>query len=129
MRLSFIHAEKANHTVRALCRNLNVSPSGYYAWVGREPSGREREDAVLTVHIRAIHRASRGTYGSPRIHAQLRRDGFDVSRKRVVRLMNEAGIEGQNPKRWRTTTDSKHDLPIAPNLLERDFTADAPDRV
>ncbi len=129
MRFSFIHAEKANHTVRALCRNLDVSPAGYYAWAGREPSKREREDAVLTVHIRAIHRASRGTYGSPRIRAQLRRDGFDVSRKRVVRLMNEAGIEGQKPKRWRTTTDSKHDLPVAPNLLERDFTADAPDRV
>ncbi len=129
MRFSFIHAEKAKHSVRSLCRVLGVSPSGYYAWVGRRPSKRAREDEVLSTHIRAIHRASRGVYGSPRIHAQLRRLGFDVSRKRVVRLMNEAGIEGVTPKRWRTTTDSSHTYAVSPNRLERDFSAEAPDRV
>ena len=129
MRFSFIHAEKAKHSVVALCRILEVSLSGYYAWASRDPSPREREDEVLSTHIRAIHKRSRGTYGSPRIHAQLRREGFDVSRKRVVRLMKEAGIQGVQPKRWRCTTDSDHDLAVAPNLLERDFTVDAPDRV
>lgn len=129
MRNAFIHVEKANHSVLALCHILAVSASGYYAWASRAPSERDRQDEVLSTHLRAIHKASRGTYGSPRIHSQLRREGFDVGRKRVVRLMNAAGLQGLPPKRWRSTTDSKHYLAIAPNRLERDFTADAPDQI
>lgn len=129
MKFAFIHVEKAHHSVLALCRNLEVSPSGYYAWAGRSPSSRDREDEVLSTHLRAIHKASRGTYGSPRLHAQLHREGFTPSRKRVVRLMKAAGIEGLTPKRWRTTTDSGHDFPVAPNRLERDFSTEAPDQV
>jgi len=129
VRFSFIHVEKAHHSILSLCRNLAVSPAGYHAWARRAPSDRDREDEVLSTHIRAIHEASRGTYGSPRLHAQLHREGFNPGRKRVVRLMKAEGIEGLTPKRWRSTTDSNHDLAVAPNLLERDFTADAPDRV
>lgn len=128
MRYAFIRAEKAKHSIAALCRLLEVSTSGYYAWEARPRSEREKEDEVLSTHIRAIHKASRGTYGSPRVHEQLRRDGFDVSRKRVVRLMKEAGIAGLRPKRWRQTTDSNHSFDVAPNLLERDFTTEAPNR-
>ena len=129
MRFSFIHVEKARHSIVALCRNLEVSASGYHAWAARGPSDRAREDEVLATHIRAIHKASRGTYGSPRLHAQLHHEGFSPSRKRVVRLMSAAGIAGLSPKRWRSTTDSNHDFAVAPNRLERDFTADAPDSV
>ena len=128
MRFSFIHEEKAKHSVQALCRNLGVSPSGYHAWAAREPSERKRQDEVLSTHIRAIHRASRGTYGSPRVLAQLQRDGFSTSRKRVVRLMKQEGIRGLTPRRWKSTTDSDHELAMSPNRLERDFSADAPDR-
>jgi putative transposase len=117
VKFAFIHAEKAHHSIVALCRVLGVAPSGYHAWRGRKPS----------TYIRAIHARSRGTYGSPRVHAQLRREGFRVSRKRVVRLMLAAGLEGQRPKRWRATTDSAHDLAVAPNRLQQDFTASAPD--
>lgn len=73
VRFEFIDAEKANHSIRTLCRALRVSPSGYYAWTSREPSARARQDEVPRTHIRAIHKASRGTYGSPRVHAELRR--------------------------------------------------------
>lgn len=128
MRFSYIHVEKAHHSIRALCRNLDVTPSGYHAWAGREPSAREREDEVLSTHIRAIHKGSRGVYGSPRVHAQLHRDGFSASRKRVVRLMRREGLRGLTPRRWRSTTDSDHDHAVSPNLLERDFTAEAPNR-
>lgn len=129
MKFSFIHAEKAFHGVRSLCRNLGVSPAGYYAWVGRDRSQRDREDEVLSTHIRAIHAASKGVYGAPRIHAELHRQGFSPSLKRVQRLMRAAGIRGVTPRPWRSTTDSNHDMAVAPNRLERDFTADAPDRV
>jgi putative transposase len=129
VRFSFIHAEKANHSVISLCRNLDVSPAGYHAWASRKPSDRKREDEVLSTHIRAIHKASRGTYGSPRLCAELHREGLNPSRKRVMRLMKQEGIEGLTPRRWRSTTDSNHDLAVAPNRLERDFTAEAPDRV
>lgn len=129
MKFGFIHAEKALHSIRVMCRVLHVSASGYYAWTRREPSLRTRRDVVLATHIRAVHRTSRGTYGSPRIHAQLHRDGFEASRKRIARLMREQGIAAVPRRRFRRTTDSRHDLPIAPNVLKRDFTAAEPNRV
>ena len=113
-----MHAEKAKHTIIALCRALRVSPSGYYAWRRREPSQRARADAVLAVHIRAIHKRSRRTYGSPRLHAELKREGWAVGRKRVVRIMRQEGLEVEPRRRFKTTTDSKHSLPVAPNVLE-----------
>ena len=90
----FILAEKANHSIKAMCRVLMVSTSAFYDWLAREPSERDREDELLATHIRAIHKASKGTYGSPRVHAELRRGGFDVSRKRVIRHHAEARCSG-----------------------------------
>lgn len=125
----FILAEKANHSVAALCRVLRVSTSAFYDWVARAPSERDRQDELLATHIRAIHAASRGTYGSPRVHAELRRQGFEVSRKRVIRLMQELGLRASRPRKWKRTTRSTPGAKAAPNHLRRDFAADAPNRV
>ena len=129
MKFGFIHAEKAHHAVRMLCRVLSVSPSGYYAWLARPPSTHATEDERLATHIRAVHTESDGTYGSPRIHAELREQGLSTSRKRVARLMREQGIQAVPTKRFRTTTDSDHAFVVAPNLLERDFVAERPNDV
>jgi transposase InsO family protein len=113
--------------VEVLCRALGVSVSGYYAWRTREPSQRQQSDARLLTHIRAVYQAGRGLYGSPRVHAALRQQDVRCSRKRVARLMRQAGIHSRRrPKRRVRTTDSQHTRPHAPNLLKRDFSADAP---
>jgi len=125
MRFRFIDAERANYPVATLCRCLEVSRPGYYAWRRRGPSARSAEDAKLRVAIRASHKASRKTYGSPRIQQDLRDQGHSVSRKRVASLMKAEGIEGRHKRRFRTTTDSNHGSPIAPNLLMRDFQVPA----
>jgi putative transposase len=117
------------YAVGTMCRALDVSVSGYYAWCTRTPSQHEVDDAKLLAEIRSIHQASRGLYGSPRIHAALEQAGRPVSRKRVARLMREAGIHSQRRVRRRIrTTDSDHQRPVAPNLLDRDFAADAPNQ-
>ena len=126
MRFAFVHTEKVNHAVRCLCRVMRVTRSGYYAWAKRRPSRRQREDAQLKVRIRAIHAASRGTYGRPRVYAQLKQEGFAVGRDRVVRLLRELGLMGLPAKRFRHTTDSTHQLPVAPNVLARNFEAERP---
>ena len=126
MRFRFIEAEKAYYPIRLICRCLAVSRSGYYAWRGRSPSARVKQDARLKVEIAASHSASRRTYGSPRILRDLREDGHQVSRKRVARLMRELGLEGRRKRRFRATTDSQHRFPVAPNVLMRDFDVDAP---
>jgi transposase InsO family protein len=126
MRFRFIDAEKVRYPVRLLCRCLSVSRSGYYAWRGRPTSRRARNDARLKVKIAASHTASRRTYGSPRIQRDLREAGDPVSRKRVARLMREMEIEGIRKRRFRTTTDSRHRFPVAPNILMRDFEVSEP---
>lgn len=126
MRFRFIEAEKACYPVTILCRCLEVSRAGYYAWRTRAPSARSAEDAKLRVAIRASHKASRRAYGSPRIQRDLRDQGHSVSRKRVASLMRSEGIEGRHKRRFRTTTDSNHGSPVAPNLLMRDFRVPAP---
>ena len=100
MRFAFVHEEKAHYAVRRLCRVLQVTPSGYYAWLHRGPSAHQRYNDRLQVHIRAIHTASRGTYGSPRIYEQLRQDGVPVGRARVARLLQEMGLIGLPVKRF-----------------------------
>ncbi len=125
MRFRFVEAEKAHYPIRLLCRCLSVSRSGYYAWRRRAPSPRAQKDARLKVEIAASHAASRRTYGSPRIHRDLREEGHRVSRKRVARLMQELGLEGRRKRRFRATTDSRHRFPVAPNLLMRDFDVEA----
>jgi transposase InsO family protein len=129
VRFGFIRTEKANYPVPVLCRVLEVSRSGFYAWCRREPSERARQDEKLRVEIRATHAVSRRTYGSPRIQSALAENGLRVSRKRVARLMAEEGLQGQQKRRFRVTTNSKHSFPVAPNLLQRDFTAFEPNQV
>ncbi len=129
MRFAFILAEKAFYPIAVLRRVLDVSRSGFHAWARREPSDREREDRRLEVHVVAIHRESRGTYGSPRITEELRANGQPVGRKRVARLMTSAGIEARPRRRFKTTTDSEHGEAIAPNLLGRVFGAERPNQV
>ncbi len=120
---------QAEHDVATMCRVLGVSRSGYYASRGRAPSKRDREDAALTERVREIHERSRQTYGSPRIHAELRYEGLHIGRKRVERLMRQAGIEGvSRRKRAKTTKRSQRQAPAA-DLVDRDFTADAPDQL
>ena len=126
MRFAFIDAEKAHHAVRTLCRVLEVSSSGYYAYLRREPSQRQQDDDALKVHIAVIHERSQGTYGSPRIYRRLRQKDFEVGRDRVARLMRELQRCGTPKRRYRCTTDSDHDAPVAPNLLQRDFDAKRP---
>jgi transposase InsO family protein len=126
VKFAFIAVEKASAPVAALCKVLEVSRSGYYAWERRVPSARSREDAKLRVHIAAIHERSRGVYGAPRVHAELRASGFRVSRKRVARLMSELGLESRRKRRFKATTDSRHTLPVAENVLDRKFEVDAP---
>lgn len=113
-----------------MCRVLDVSRSGYYASRDRvRPSARELRDAELIERIRKIHEDSHGTYGSPRVQAQLSRDGIDVSKTRVERLMKAAGLAGRVRRRFRTTTDSSHKQPVAPNVLDREFEQETPDSV
>ena len=129
MRFGFIDAEKALYPVRMLCRLLEVAPSGYYAWRQRGPSKRAQQDAMLGPRLVAAHRANRSVYGSPRLCAELQAEGFDIGRARVARLMRQHGLAASPPKRFRKTTDSAHAHPTAPNVLQRDFTAEAPNRV
>jgi putative transposase len=127
VRFVFIATEKAWAPVTTLCRVLEVSRSGFYAWEDRDPSKRSMDDEKLCVEIVAIHKASRGTYGSPRVHAELQALGIAVSRKRVARLMRTLGLESPRKKRFKATTDSKHDMPVADNVLDRQFEVEAPD--
>jgi putative transposase len=113
------------HPVATLCRVLGVSSSGYYAWSKRSLWRRTKDDAVLIERIRAIHTASKGTYGAPRIHAELKANGSHVGKKRVARLMRQAGVAGVSRRRFVTTT-VRDGARQAPDLVERDFTADRP---
>jgi putative transposase len=127
VKFAFISAEKASAPVSVLCKVLNVSRSGFYAWEERAPSMRTLSDAKLAVRVAAAHKVGRGAYGSPRVHEELKAEGIDVSRKRVARIMRELGLEGRRKRRFKATTDSKHDLPVAENVLDRKFEVDAPD--
>jgi putative transposase len=124
-----VTAHQAVHRVTTMCRVLGVSPSGYYAWRKRPLSARARADVELTAHIDAMHRASRGTYGAPRVHAELAALGIPVGRKRVARLMRALGVCGvSRRKRPRTTRRDPAHRP-APDLVARDFAAAGPDRL
>ena len=112
-----------------MCDVLGVSTSGYYAWRGRGPSDRDRRDAELSNMIRDIHQASRGTYGSPRILSVLKRSGERVSKKRVARLMRQMGLKGVSPRSVPTTTVSSERQRPAPDLVDRDFEAEAADEL
>jgi transposase InsO family protein len=125
----FIKANVADFPVVVMCEVLGVGRSGYYGWASRAESARAAADRALAAEIRASHAASRGRYGSPRVHAELCAHGRRVGRKGVARLMRGMGLAARRRRRFRRTTDSRHAFPIAPNLLGRDFTAQAPDRI
>ena len=118
----FIAAEKTSHSVKLMCRVLGVSRSGFHAWERRAPSPRALADQALTGRIAEIHSGSMKTYGSPRVHAELRlEDGIHVGRKRVERLMRRAGLSGQITRRRGKTTIRVQGVRTAPDLVERDF--------
>ena len=125
----FIQSEEANHSVRMLCRTLEISRSSYYQWRRGDTHSGSSEQRRLLVHIRAIHRQHKGRYGAPRVTAELRDQGFAVNRKRVARIMRINGIQGRVRRRYRSsTTDSRHRLPVPPNLLNRAFSTSHPNK-
>ena len=112
-----------------LCRVYNVARSAYYAWLKRLPTKRETRDAILTIQIKTAYHRSKKRYGSPRIRESLRRDGVIVSKKKVAAIMRVNGLFARNKRGFRCSTDSRYTESIAPNLLARDFTAEAPNQV
>ena len=124
-----MRANQAFYCIATMARVLGVSPSGFYAWRDREPSRRRQCDAVLKACIGNIHQRSRGTYGAPRIHAELAEDGVHVARKRVARLMREMGLAGISRRKGTRTTRRDDTARRAPDLVERRFQADAPDQL
>jgi putative transposase len=125
----FIRDHREHFPVRLMCRVLEASPSGFYDWLRRPESQRAAEDRALIEKIQAVHNESRRTYGSPRVHASLKAAGYRIGRKRVARLMRENDIRPRTKRKFKVTTDSRHDHPIAPNLLDRQFTVEAPNTV
>ena len=104
-----------------MCEVFGVSTSGYYAWLTRPESTRSKQDKAFKVKIKVFHKQSRKTYGSPRIYDDFKEECIQIGRKRVARLMREDGIKGEVPKKYKSTTDSKHKLPVAENVLDRKF--------
>jgi len=125
---AWIEAEKAGFPIRKVCEVMQVSPSGYYAARGRPESTHARDDRRLRVLVRASFDESRGRYGSPRVHRDLIEQGIPVSPKRIARLMQEDGLKARPRKRFKLTTMSDHDQPVAANLLARQFEAQAPNQ-
>jgi putative transposase len=126
-RYRFVEAESGRYSVAQLCRIAKVSRTAYYEWQGRSVSARARVDAELTAKIRAIHAASGGQYGVPRVLAELRAQGYHVGRKRVARLMKAAGLRGRRPPRWVRTTTPEPTPPAIPDRVHGQFEAPAPD--
>jgi putative transposase len=120
-----VSENQAVFPIATMCRRLGVSPSGYYAWAQRQLSRRAQTDAALVAEILAAHEASRGIYGAPRIHVDLAAKGIRVGRKRVARLMSAAGIAGVSRRKFVTTTVKGSDRQ-APDLVDRNFTAEGP---
>lgn len=126
MTFRFIHQHGDQWPVRRLCQALDVSTAGYYAWRDRPASARQQHHAALLVEIRAIHAEAKARYGSPRIHAELVARGHDCCLNTVARLMRDHDIHAKTARKFRCTTDSNHDLPVADNLLDRQFDPATP---
>jgi putative transposase len=124
-----MRAHRAMHSIATMSRVLGVSSSGFHAWCTRPVSARAQADAALLDRIRAIHTRSRGTYGVPRVHAELAAQGVHVGRKRIARLMAAAGLTGVSRRKGTTTTRRDRDARPAPDLVERNFAAAAPDQL
>jgi putative transposase len=126
MKYQFIAEHRQEYAITTMCRVLEVSVSGYYAWSKREPSQHSREDAQLAEQVKIAFQTNRRVYGSPRIHAELHAQQIQCARKRVARLMREQGLFAQRPRHRTITTKSEPEAQVAPNLLQRDFRADQP---
>jgi transposase InsO family protein len=130
VRFAFIAAKMAELPITVLCRALEVPRAGFYAFIGRPPSGRAVEDRRLAVLVREAHERSRKTYGSPRVHAELAATHeIFVSRKRVIRIMQQEWLQARVRKRFKRTTMSDHDQPVAANLLDQKFEAERPNQL
>lgn len=126
MKYRFIRDHREAFPVSPMCRVLEVGRSGFYAWLSRPESPRSCENRNLVVKIKALHKESRQTYGSPRVHADLKDKGYAIGRHRVARLMRENRIVSKHRKKFRVTTNSKHNHPVAGNKLQRKFSVSAP---
>lgn len=127
MKYQFIAAHREEFEIKVMCRVLGVSRSGYYAWRNRPTSARKMADQALSQHIKEIHQQSRQTYGSPRIQVELAEQGVNCSGKRVARLMRQEEVVAKQSRKFKvSTTDSAHPYPVAPNLLDQDFTTSQP---
>jgi len=126
MKYAFVECQRRQHAVRTLCRALRVSPSGYYAARSRSPSARDQRQSSLTTKIRDVHRASRQTYGAPRVHAELSVQGIACCRNTVAKLMRRAQIVPKAIRHFRVTTDSRKTKEVFPNLVKRCFEAERP---
>lgn len=129
MRFALIEAKKAQYSVAELCSVLKVRRSGFYAWLRRGPSARAREDQQLALDVKAVFKEKKHRYGSPRVARELRKRGTPVCRHRVARLMREQQLRARPRRRFVRTTDSAHSLPTPKNVLDRNFSPKAPDRV
>ena len=128
MKYRFIEKHRKQYSVSRLCLMLGIKRSSFYAWEKCEPSQREQNNQALIEHIRRIHKKYRKTYGSPRMYVQLKKEEIPCSKKRVARLMRQDGLKGQRKYRKVITTNSKHDFPVAPNVLNREFQAEKPNQ-
>lgn len=128
MKYQFVAKYESEYPVIRICCLLGISRSGYYAWKNRKPSQREHNAQILIDHIRRIHKNNRKVYGSPRVFAQLKKEGYSCNRKTVARLMRQDGLKGQRKYRKVITTNSNHSFPVAPNLLNREFIAEKPNQ-
>jgi len=128
MRFAFVDEHRRRVPIERLSRIMNVTSRGYRAWVSRPMSQRQRDDLTLLAHIREQNRLSLGSYGRPRMTAELKELGLNVGHRRVGRLMRENGLSAVRTRKYKATTDSNHDFTVAPNLLNRDFTANIPNQ-
>ena len=127
MKFRFISAHRETFKVGRMCNLLNVSRSGYHAWFKRPECCRKRENRALEAKIRVLHAASHGIYGAPRIHRDLTDDGIRCGKNRVARIMRKADIRSRTKKKFKATTNSRHNFPVAPNLLNQKFKVNTPD--
>jgi putative transposase len=125
----FMHQHQAEFPISVMCDVLSVSRSGYYVWLKKPVSKRQQANTKLREKIRTVHRDSGESYGSPRVYQALKEQGEPCSENRVARLMREDGLQAKTKRRYKATTDSKHNLPVAPNLLNRDFSPEEPNQV
>jgi putative transposase len=128
MKYQFVEKHRKQYLVNRLCLMLGIRRSSYYAWKKRKPSQQAQNNQTLIAQIRRIHKKYRKTYGSPRMYVQLKKEEIPCSQKRVARLMRQDGLKGQRKYRKVITTNSNHDFPVAPNVLNREFSAEKPNQ-